>query len=219
MLVVNTIHHLSKWLMTGGRGFWYRRDFRCRRDFLYRRDFRCRRDFLYRRDFLFNQSCYHDSRFWWFWQVVLMVLMLLTVGFDDFDRWFWWFWCFDSRFWWFWCFDSRFWCFWWFWQVVFVFEGCIINDSRFWCFWWFWQLVLMFWQQVLMFLMILTEGFCFWRLYFKSCYHDSRFCPLKTLLSGNSPPTHSSVSGSVLWKTVKTVHSCEQKLIVYKIAY
>ncbi len=155
-----------------------------------------------------------DSRFWWFWQVVLMVLMILTGGFDgfdvltagfdvfdDFDRWFWWFWCFDSRF----------WCFWWFWQEVFVFEGCIINDSRFWCFWWFWQvvlMVLMFWQQVLMFLMILTGGFCFWRLYFKSCYHDSRFCPLKTLLSGNSPPTpisHSSVSGSVLWKTVKCI--------------
>ncbi len=49
-----------------------------------------------------------DSRFWWFWQVVLMVLMfwqqvlmflmiltvgfdgfdVLTAGFDDFDRWF-----------------------------------------------------------------------------------------------------------------------------------
>ncbi len=93
-----------------------------------------------------------DSRFWWFWQVVLMfwqqVLMfcfdVLTAGFDDFDRWFWCFWCFDSRFWWFWCFDSRFWCFWWFWQLVLM--------------------VLMFWQQVLM---ILTGGFCFWRLYNK----------------------------------------------------
>ncbi len=31
-------------------------------------------------------------------------------------------------------------------------------------------MVLMFWQQVLMFLMILTEGFCFWRRYNKSCY-------------------------------------------------
>ncbi len=103
---------------------------------------------------------------------------VLTAGFDVFDD-------FDRGFWWFWCFDSRFWCFWWFWQEVFVFEGCIINDSRF---WWFWQvvlMVLMFWQQVLMFL---TGGFCFWRLYFKSCYHDSRFCPLKTLLSGNSLP-------------------------------
>ncbi len=82
----------------------------------------------------------------------------MTVGFDVFDRWFWCFWQevlmiltggfdgFDSRFW---CFDSRFW---WFWQVVFVFEGCIINDSRFWCFWWFWQVVLMV-------LMILTGGF------------------------------------------------------------
>ncbi len=163
-----------------------------------------------------------DRWFWCFWQEVLMIL---TGGFDDFDRWFWCFWQevlmiltggfdgFDSRFWWFWCFDSRFW---WFWQVVFVFEGCIINDSRFWCFWWFWQVVLM----VLMILTggfdgfdVLTAGFdvfddidrrfLFWRLYFKSCYHDSRFCPLKTLLSGNSPPTHSCVSGSVLWKTVK----------------
>ncbi len=119
-----------------------------------------------------------DSRFWWFWQVVLMVLMfwqqvLMALMF---------------------------------WQQVlmflmiltggFVFEGCIINDSRFWCFWWFWQqvlmiwqvvlMVLMFWQQVLMILtggfdgfdsrfwqqvlMILTGGFCFWRLYNKSFY-------------------------------------------------
>ncbi len=102
-----------------------------------------------------------DSRFWWFWQVVLMVLMfwqqvlmflmfwqvvlmvlmfwqqvlmILTGGFDGFDD-------FDR---WFWCFDSRFWCFWWFWQLVLM--------------------VLMFWQQVLM---ILTGGFCFWRLYNK----------------------------------------------------
>ncbi len=105
------------------------------------------------------------------WQKVLMFLMILTGGFDGFD-----------------VFDSRFW---WFWQEVFVFEGCIINDRRFWCFWWFWQVVLMV-------LMFLTAGFddfdrrfCFWRLYFKSCYTHRRFCPLKTLLSGNSPPTHS----------------------------
>ncbi len=43
-----------------------------------------------------------------------------------------------------------------------------------------------------MFLMILTAGF----YVFDDI--DSRFCPLKTLLSGNSPPTHSCVSGSVL---------------------
>ncbi len=120
-------------------------------------------DFLYRRDFLFNQSCYNDSRFWCFWQVVLMfwqeVLMILTggfdgfdgfdvltVGFDDFDRWFWWFW--------------------WFWQVVLMvltagfdvltvgFDVLMILTGGF-CFWRMYNK----WQQVLMFLMILTVGF------------------------------------------------------------
>ncbi len=123
-----------------------------------------------------------DSRFWWFWQVVLMVLMvlmILTGGFDGFD-------VLTAGF------DSRFW---WFWQVVFGFEGCIINDSRFWWFWCF------------------DRWFLFWRLYFKSCYHDRRFCLLKTLLSGNSP-SHPPLP--IAWlcceKTVKTVHSCEQKV-------
>ncbi len=63
-------------------------------------------------------------------------------------------------------------------------EGFDVFDDFDRWFWWFWC----FWQQVLM---ILTGGFCFWRLYFKSCYTHRRFCPLKTLLSGNSPPTHS----------------------------
>ncbi len=141
-----------------------------------------------------------DRRFWWFWQVVLMVLTagfdVLTVGFD---------------------------------VLTVGFDVLMILTGGF-CFWRMYNK----WQQVLMFLMILTVGFdgfdvltagfdvfddfdsrflcfwwyrqkvfVFWRLYFKSCYHDSRFCPLKTLLSGNSPPTHSCVSGSVLWKTVK----------------
>ncbi len=74
---------------------------------------------------------------------------VLTAGFDDFDRWFW--------------------CFWWFWQVVFVFEGCIINDRR--------------------------------------------FCLLKTLLSGNFPPTRGCVSMAVLWRLFTAVN---KKLIVYK---
>ncbi len=141
-----------------------------------------------------------DSRFWWFWQVVLMVLMLLTAGFDvfdDFDRWFWWFWCFDSRFWcfdrwfwWFWCFDSRFW---WFWQVVLMvlmiltggFDGFdvltagfdVFDDFDSW-FWWFWCFDSRFWW--------------FWQVVFvfEGCIiNDRRFCLLKTLLSGNFPPT------------------------------
>ncbi len=133
-----------------------------------------------------------DRRFWWFWQVVLMVLTagfdVLTVGFDvmmiltgGFC-----FWRMYNN-------DSRFWCFWWFWQLVLM----VLM---------FWQvvlMVLMFWQQVLMVLMFWHKVFVFEGCILKSCYHDSRFCPLKTLLSGNSPPTHSSVSGSVLWKTVK----------------
>ncbi len=91
-----------------------------------------------------------DRRFWWFWQVVLMVLTagfdgfdVLTVGFDDFDRWFWWFW--------------------WFWQVVLTagfdvltvgFDVLMILTGGF-CFWRMYNK----WQQVLMFLMILTVGF------------------------------------------------------------
>ncbi len=155
-----------------------------------------------------------DSRFWWFWQVVLMVLMfwqqvlmflmfwqqvlmvlmfwqqvlmiltggfdgfdVLTAGFDDFDRWFWWFWCFDSRFWWFWCFDSRFWCFWWFWQLVLM--------------------VLMFWQQVLM---ILTGGFCFWRLYNKWQKVLSFEDAVIRKFPSHPAASHTSVSGTVLWK-------------------
>ncbi len=134
-----------------------------------------------------------DSRFWWFWQVVLMVLMLLTVGFDDFDRWFWcfdsrfwWFWCltagfdvfddFDSWFWWFWCFDSRFW---WFWQEVFVFEGCILNH------------------------VIMTEGFVFWR----RCYQEIPLPPGGAYLG---------LCCEKLWRLFTAVN---KKLIVYKIAY
>ncbi len=140
-----------------------------------------------------------DSRFWWFWQVVLMVLMILTGGFDGFD----------SRFW---CFDSRFWCFWWFWQVVLMvlifwqqvlmflmiltegfddFEGCIINDSRFWCFWWFWQKVFVF-EGCILNHVIHTEGFVLWR----RCYQEIPFPPAAS---------HTSISGAVLWKTVKCI--------------
>ncbi len=138
-----------------------------------------------------------DSRFWWFWQVVFVFegCIINDRRFDGFDvltGGFVFEGCIinDRRFWWFWCFDSRFWCF----------------DSRF-C--WFWQvvlMVLMFWQQVLM---ILTGGFCFWRLY----NNDRRFCLLKTLLSGNFPPTRGCVSMAVLWRLFTAVN---KKLIVYK---
>ncbi len=150
-----------------------------------------------------------DSRFWWFWQVVLMVLMfwqqvlmVLTGGFDGFD-------VLTAGF------DSRFW---WFWQVVLM--------------------VLMFWQQVLMILTggfdgfdVLTAGFddfdrwfLFWRLYnkwqqvlmfwqvvfvFEGCIiNDRRFCLLKTLLSGNSPshpplPIAAYINGSVCSTSIR----------------
>ncbi len=152
-----------------------------------------------------------DSRFWWFWQVVLMVLMfwqqvlmalmfwqqvlmflmILTGGFCFWRLYNKWqqvlmflmiltagFDDFDRWFWWFWCFDSRFW---WFWQVVLMVLTAGF-DSRF---WWFWQVVFVF------------EGCII------NHFIDRRFRPLKTLLSGNSPPTRWCVSGAVLWKTVK----------------
>ncbi len=178
--------------------------------------------------------------FWQVVLMVLMLLTVGFDVFDRWFWWFWCFdsrfWCFDRWFWWFWCFDSRFWqqvlmiltggfCFWrlynkWqkvlmvlmFWQVVFVFEGCIINDRRFWWFWcfdsrfwWFWQvvlMVLMFWQQVLM---ILTGGFCFWRLYNKwqkvLSFEDAVIRKF---------PSHPGVR--IYGCAVKTVHSCEQKV-------
>ncbi len=49
--------------------------------------------------------------------------------------------------------------------------------------------------------MILTGGFCF-----EGCIiNDRRFCLLKTLLSGNSPPTPGCVSGAV-----KNCEDCSQ---------
>ncbi len=123
-----------------------------------------------------------DRWFWWFWcfdsrfwQQVLMILTggfdgfdVLTAGFDDFDRWFWWFWCFDSRFWQqvLMILTGGF-CFWrlynkWqqvlmvlmFWQVVFVFEGYILNH------------------------VIMTVGFVLWR----RCYQEIPLPPIAAYL-------------------------------------
>ncbi len=151
-----------------------------------------------------------DRRFWWFWQVVLMVLTagfdgfdVLTVGFDVFDRWFWCFWRMYNK----WQqvlmflmiltggfdgFDDFDRWFWWFW--------CF--DSRFWCFWWYRQKVFVF-EGCIINHFIMTVGFVLWR----RCYQEIPLPPI----------------AAYLWlcceKTVKTVHSCEQKLIVYRIVY
>ncbi len=76
-----------------------------------------------------------------------MFLMILTVGFDGFDVLTAGFDVFDD-------FDSRFLCFWWFWQVVFVFEGYILNH------------------------VIMTVGFVLWR----RCYQEIPLPPIAAYL-------------------------------------
>ncbi len=142
-----------------------------------------------------------DSRFWWFWQVVLMVLMfwqqvlmflmfwqqvlmvlmfwqqvlmILTGGFDGFDVLTAGFDGFDVLTAGFDVFDDFDSWFWWFW--------CF--DSRF---WWFWQVVFVF------------EG---------CIINDRRFCLLKTLLSGNFPPTRRIPYQHIWGCAVKNCEDC-----------
>ncbi len=138
-----------------------------------------------------------DSRFWWFWQVVLMVLMfwqqvlmfwqqvlmvlmfwqqvlmflmILTGGFC--------FWRLYNK----WQqvlmflmiltggfdgFDDFDRWFWWFW--------CF--DSRFWCFWWFWHKVFVF-EGCILNHVIMTVGFVLWR----RCYQEIPLPPIAAYL-------------------------------------
>ncbi len=147
-----------------------------------------------------------DSRFWWFWQVVLMVLMfwqqvlmvlmfwqqvlmflmILTGGFC--------FWRlynkwqqvlmflmiltagFDDFDRWFWWF----WCFdsrfWWFWQVVLM-VLMVLTAGFDSRFWWFWQVVFVF-EGCILNHVIMTEGFVFWRC----CYQEIPLPPIAAYL-------------------------------------